>query len=351
MTTPQQDLVHEYRRVIKCAVCQQAGERALLRDDVFDLPQPGYVGNNYAHTRVLLVGRNPGVSRDRFAIQDGRYAELLVAVRDGTSGQAMEELQALLEEIIPTWPVHGRHFPLSECGLALADIAFLNLVRCRTRNDKPPSTGMVRNCLRHFVRWLDMLKPRVVVCVSKWAHDQVVAQLDSRGIPHTYVNRDRSLRADERRSNREAVAAFVHQHLGCEAGAGHGVRDTVAEPTPASRGAHTSQADAACASVRPLERRGMNSEAYDQLFRELGFVQIELRKTLKHPRRPVPSLYYNRGRDAVVFFTGYARDRSLYPGELWDFIEPRQKKDRRPDLITVVPKQGKESEAFRNLVG
>ena len=211
--TDRERAAHELARVVACEECVRRGDRTILRDDTSNLPQPGYVGPEYVRTRVLLVGQNPGTSTPEFHDRDERYAAALCGVRDHPSDGTMAALQDVLEDIVPGWPV-ARHFPLGDCGLLLQDIAYCNLVRCRTSRNAAPSTLMVRNCLDHFGRWLDWLQPAIVVCIGKWAHDRIAEELDRRGIPHGFINRQRSLPTADRQANRREVVEMVRRALG-----------------------------------------------------------------------------------------------------------------------------------------
>lgn len=208
------EIAEEFTRIVTCNQCLEAGDTKILRDEDFNPPQPGYVGRNYERTRVLLVGQNPGVSPPRFATQDLTYAHALLAVRNDPSADNINHLQDVLDEIIPTWPVRDKYFPLAECVLQLEDIAYFNLVRCRTKNNTIPSSRMIRTCISaHFVRWLDWLHPQVVICIGKWAHDNTSYLLESRNISHSFMNRMRSLSSKERRKNRDEVVQLVQTAL------------------------------------------------------------------------------------------------------------------------------------------
>ena len=124
--------------MIRCDHCSHLGFPKLLRDDTFNLPQPGYIGSNYEKTRVLLVGQNPGVSPHRFSAQDSEYADAQVGLRDNVNAKSYGKIKAVLDKIMPTWPVVNNHFPLAECGLSVEDIAYLNAVRCRRSATLPP---------------------------------------------------------------------------------------------------------------------------------------------------------------------------------------------------------------------
>jgi hypothetical protein len=176
-----------------------------------NVPQPGYIGTNYGRTGVLLVGQNPGVP-GRLADRDRPYTAALRTLRDDPTPQNYAKLQEVLSRFIRDWPVQGRYFPLKECGLELADIAYFNLVRCRTIDNAPPNAALTNSCRTHFDRWLDMLKPSVVAFVGKWAYDNAKAACERRNVPYSFVNRDRKLSGSERQKNRAEVAASVKQN-------------------------------------------------------------------------------------------------------------------------------------------
>ena len=159
----------EFSKVISCDYCSCNNYPKLLRDNSFNLPQPGYIGVNYEKNRVLFVGQNPGVSPSSYHAPDREFADALIAVRDKANAHSMTDLTKTLDRIMPAWSVFATHFPLAECGLRLDDIAYINVVRCRTAANATPSLNITRACIdNHFIRWLDWLQPHVVVCIGKW---------------------------------------------------------------------------------------------------------------------------------------------------------------------------------------
>jgi uracil-DNA glycosylase len=122
-------------------------------------------------------------------------------------------------KFVPSWPVHGSYFPLEESGLTLNDIAYCNIVRCRTEKNAAPSSRMSYECAgHHFARWLDLLKPRAVVFIGKWAHDKGSHLVNERQIPGDFMNRERSLSADRRAENRQRVVAFIRSVMSGQCG-------------------------------------------------------------------------------------------------------------------------------------
>lgn len=199
----------EFSRVIGCNRCSINTDRNLLRDDAENVPQPGWIGKHYGQKRVLLIGQNPGTPKS-LAQADLPYTTALRHLRDIDSPEVYEKLVFVLRGFIPKWPVHGTYFPLTECSLTLDDIAYFNLVRCRTLGDKSPGNGLVENCISaHFIPWLQALKPRVVIFIGKWAADRGGPLVAAQGIPFGFMNRQRSLSSNERIANRNLVIKLV----------------------------------------------------------------------------------------------------------------------------------------------
>jgi len=206
----------ESARVVACAKCTRAIDSKLLRDEHENVPQPGYIGSRYSTTGLMLVGQNPGVPNlSSLAKADLPYTQALRALRDSPTKENYDGLQSVLRTFIPSWPVHGAYFPLAECGLELDDIAYCNVVRCRTQANAPPGRLLTQNCLtEHFERWLSLLKPNVVIFIGKWAHDRASASVSRFGIPSDFMNRQRSLASAERMANRERVVRLVRASVG-----------------------------------------------------------------------------------------------------------------------------------------
>ncbi len=202
----------EFAEVVLCKKCQQAECPKLLRDEQENIPQPGYVGPNYHAVRLLLVGQNPGVDTVGLSDKDRVYTRALRDVGRAPSATTFDSLLSVMMDFVPSWPVHGRYFPLAECRLGLKDIAYCNAVRCRTVGNTTPSKTLARNCVdSHFKRWLDILQPRVVVFIGKWAHEQCHLITDAREIPSAYMNRQRSLSSEGRARNRGEVIMLVNR--------------------------------------------------------------------------------------------------------------------------------------------
>ncbi len=347
------DTPGEFARVISCDHCSRRGFSKLLRDDLFNLPQPGYVGANYKNTGVLLVGQNPGVSPDRFSAQDREFADAQIALRDNPNASSYEELKNILDKIMPTWPVFTKHFPLAECGLELNDVAYINAVRCRTHDNARPSTLITRACVsNHFVRWLDWLEPRVVVCIGKRAHDEIRGLLRERDIPNEFINRQWVLPGGERQRDKDRVAALVRRVLPANpSGISRRSRVATSNQTPA-RPATLDRISIDLPDRESTGRSTMDAQGYIELFQDLGYERKQRPndgRLMRHKRTLIPRLYFNRTRGRV-YFVVYREVEQRFPAALWVRIPPQKKTDDKSNLLTVVPKAGREREAFEALL-
>ena len=199
----------EFAGVTSCRACTSILAAQLLRDEGENLPQPGYIGMKYWRRRVLLVGQNPALPPQRLATADRPYTAALRELLQTPTVDTYARFHSIVRHFIPRWPVHGSYFPLAECGLGLDEIAYCNIVRCRTLANRAPSAQMTNSCARHFVRWLELLRPSVVVFIGKWAHDRGMQHVQSLGLPCTFINRQRNLSTEDRSRNRQGVVETV----------------------------------------------------------------------------------------------------------------------------------------------
>jgi hypothetical protein len=94
----------------------------------------------------------------------------------------------------------------------------------------------------------------------------------------------------------------------------------------------------------------MSVEEYVALFAGLKFDPPERGKLLRHPQ-DVPRIYFNVKRDGGVSFAVRTADHAAFKRALWMVIEPQQKKDNDPNLMTLVPRDRLEREAFASIIG
>lgn len=207
----QAEIIESFASVISCEACNEYTSQKLLRDGKENIPQPGYVGINYEHSKLLLVGQNPGVAPERMQDRDKVYTQSLRELESKRSIDSYTNFYETVIDFVPEWPVNRNYFPLEECGLSLEDIAYCNVVRCRTVENSVPSKELISNCTeKHFLNFVNAIEPKVVVFIGKWAHDNA-AHLLPKGIKYSFMNRMRSLSSAERQKNRSEVVALVRE--------------------------------------------------------------------------------------------------------------------------------------------
>ena len=96
------------------------------------------------------------------------------------------------------------------------------------------------------------------------------------------------------------------------------------------------------------EWKTLSKEQYISLFRDLSFYDISAGKTLKH-QVPIPSIYFNC-KYGVVSFVVYTKDKHRFSPNLWKQIAPQRRKDAKAKLMTVLPRAGREYEAFKQIL-
>lgn len=202
--------------VVKCDRCSATRFPELLRDSGENVPQPGFVGRDYERTCVMFVGANPGVSRKSGpkARVDAEYTSALRAFRDSPNEVGYRHLDDTIRRVLPQWSVYRQYFPLAESRLELEQIAYCNLVRCRTVGNTDPSTDLFGECIcRHFRAWLDLLDPRFVVFIGKKAQQYGESEIRRRHIPFDTINRSRRWSRAMRANNRTDVGNRVREAL------------------------------------------------------------------------------------------------------------------------------------------
>ena len=211
----QDAIIQLFSDVVLCNQCNPEKNSNLLKHNEKNVPQPGYIGKNYEQHRVLLIGRNPGEcpSNPIIEARDLSYMKALLNLSEQQTNQAYQELYNTILNNIPQWPIVQNYFPLKECGLDLPDIAFCNVVRCRTKDNVSPSASQVQICKEHhLIKFIDTIEPKVIVCIGKWAYDRIKGLSSIQSIPKTYINMDKSLNAKARQTDKERAGKIVKQY-------------------------------------------------------------------------------------------------------------------------------------------
>jgi hypothetical protein len=196
----------------------QRQSEELRRDDL--IPQFGYVGNDYAGVRVLLLGINPGngpkgaVSRSP---TDARMMPTISAFAANTTKDNFLLAQAAQKIECQTWHVWRRHCAeiFGAGGLSLEQIAYSNCLPWRSGSDSNFDDAVAANAAHLYaLPLIEELAPTVVIAVGKRAAD--VLRLGGRPTKHLIVwNRAQAATApvlQERRTAAEQIFRLVGKH-------------------------------------------------------------------------------------------------------------------------------------------
>lgn len=147
-------------------------DRLLNRNWGDRIPQPGYVGHSYAKGGIVFVGMNPGGGpKEGLGDRDKTLYKGLEGLRDAdnrTRVKAFEEVNSLLESMIPTYK-YARSYVmpvLQGAGLQMADVAYLNLLKWRTRGGVSLNKLYDISWCDHTSEQIGTLAPRMVVAVG-----------------------------------------------------------------------------------------------------------------------------------------------------------------------------------------
>ncbi|HKS98294.1 MAG TPA: uracil-DNA glycosylase [Rugosimonospora sp.] len=129
MTGAWSTLAAEIRSCVACPELVAARTRVVVGDP------PAY-GDPGGRVRLAFVGEAPGAQEDAA----GRPFV-------GKAGQLLDQL-------------------LTDSGLARAEVAVLNVVKCRPPHNRPPRADEVARCRPYLCQQLDLLRPRLVVALG-----------------------------------------------------------------------------------------------------------------------------------------------------------------------------------------
>jgi hypothetical protein len=162
------------------------------------LPQPGFVGRRYQPGGILLIAQNPG--NDPFGKGEGtldltQYTPLR-RLRDAKNRRetihASQHLMATLESIMKKWNiirVVARPL-LHALDLDLDDVAYLNLVKFRTRNSNIGS-NLYDKSWPSTSQQITLLDPFDIIALGAKTHKQFTRRYTGNATTHPRIPRGR----------------------------------------------------------------------------------------------------------------------------------------------------------------
>lgn len=139
------------------ASCTACPELVATRSRVVVGDLPAY-GKAAAPARLAIVGEAPGAQEDAA----GRPFV-------GKAGQLLDQL-------------------LTDAGMARAEVAVLNVIKCRPPGNRTPKTAEISRCRPYLLRQLELLRPRLVVALGltavAWFLGKRTTLAAARGVVH-----------------------------------------------------------------------------------------------------------------------------------------------------------------------
>jgi hypothetical protein len=147
----------------------------LLRNESADdrTAQPGFVGARYRRGGLLFIGMNPGGRVGRMTAADQPQFRLLKALRNASTGTRLAkfvELNRALSQSMQAWAVCKPAKRILEAlGLSFSQIAFLNLVKWRTRGERVSARVLRKSWECQVSAQIELLEPCGIVSLGKAA--------------------------------------------------------------------------------------------------------------------------------------------------------------------------------------
>lgn len=137
----------------------------------------GYVGTRYEPGKgVLLLAINPGGGGDAYTAripEDEVFYPLLLAFKSSDSGvrEAFERVNTSFARIVQSWNLWRILGPtLDAAGLQLDEVAYMNVVPYRTRENKtPPASARRVGWERIVAPTIELLDPKALISLGKKA--------------------------------------------------------------------------------------------------------------------------------------------------------------------------------------
>jgi len=132
-------------------------EKTIKKCDKCNLGSPKSLSWGNKNAKVLFIGINPSltITKDRLCFQSQAFTVLY---------QAMKELKKNVN-----------------------DYFYMNLIMCATPENREPSKEEIANCSSFFMKTVNEIKPKKIICFGKVVGEQLGLKKNYVGIPMTSI--------------------------------------------------------------------------------------------------------------------------------------------------------------------
>jgi hypothetical protein len=154
------------------AIFGSRSTRLLERHEGDRLAQPGFVGSAYECGGLVFVAMNPGNGRDGLGKLDLLQYDALKDLRDCCENDAESSfvggLTPVLERTMPQFKITKNFVRpiLFHAGLELTQVAYVNLLKWRTKKSSGLAKLFARSWEEHTREQFNLLKPGIVIALG-----------------------------------------------------------------------------------------------------------------------------------------------------------------------------------------
>jgi len=191
---------------------------ALIASDDF-IPQFGYVGAQFAQSRVLLLGINPGNGKDLVrSRQDKSMMPALHRFAADLSAESFVEAQKAYKTVCQSWSVWQRHCSevIGAGRISLEDVAYTNALPWRTASESNFDDAVGEKAAKNYAYPLiEDLQPRVIIAMGKKAAK--ILGLGGKAFPNLIVWNRAQVATPSVQQERAAAAKKIFRMIGRKA--------------------------------------------------------------------------------------------------------------------------------------
>ena len=184
---------------------------------------PAYLGEEYAERGLVLVGINPGGGKDNPPIRNGGDALVYPAIQEfktASNARAMDtyvhRFRPNFEVALQSWQIYPQHIRpiLHASKSALANMAYLNILPYRCRDNKYPKTKACRYIVDNalnlcFIPIMRALNPSMIVFLGQQALEWGSPIADDLGCAKVTWDRERAA-TPRRKASRDLCIATLN---------------------------------------------------------------------------------------------------------------------------------------------
>lgn len=181
--------------VLKCKRCEgnKCKELGISYEKIDYHNLPLIVGRNYSKSkkRVCIIAQNPGESTKQSIDEEQTHLQKFYRSEKNKDYEAFCEFM-VKERFsgVKKWKLFDNFHVLTNLDILPSQIAFTNVVKCRTTDNNGLGQPLIRKCSYHLENEIKALEPKFVITLGAPARDEIKRlpkdkKVNVFSIPHT----------------------------------------------------------------------------------------------------------------------------------------------------------------------